>query len=155
MTEPTLNSAHLFTIKLAVGAMEDMGVTPYGHRRIATVAGGTFEGDELKGTVLPTPAGDWITVRSDGVWELDVRLTLKTHDGHSVYMSYRGLRHGPQWVLDRLAKGEKVDPSEYYFRIAPRFETASEKYSFLNRIIAVGVGRREATGPIYEVFQIL
>lgn len=155
MSEPTLNSAHLFTIRLEVGAMDDMGVTPYGHRRIATVAGGTFEGDELKGTVQPTPAGDWITVRSDGVWELDVRLTLKTHDGHLIYMSYRGLRHGPQWVLDRLAKGEKVDPSEYYFRTAPRFETASEKYSFLNRIISVGVGRREATGPIYEVFQIL
>lgn len=155
MSGPTLNSAHLFTIRLDVGAMDDMGVTPYGHRRIATVAGGTFEGDELKGTVQPTPAGDWITVRSDGVWELDVRLTLKTHDGHLIYMSYRGLRHGPQWVLDRLAKGEKVDPSEYYFRTAPRFETASEKYSFLNRIISVGVGRREATGPIYEVFQIL
>lgn len=155
MSGPTLNSAHLFTIRLDVGAMDDMGVTPYGHRRIATVAGGTFEGDELKGTVQPTPAGDWITVRSDGVWELDVRLTLKTHDGQLIYMSYRGLRHGPQWVLDRLAKGEKVDPSEYYFRTAPRFETASEKYSFLNRIIAVGVGRREATGPIYEVFQIL
>jgi hypothetical protein len=155
MSELTLSSAHLFTIKLAVGSMDDMGVTPYGHRRIATVNGGTFEGDELKGTVLPTPAGDWITVRSDGVWELDVRLTLKTDDGHLIYMSYRGLRHGPQWVLDRLAKGEKVDPSEYYFRTAPRFETASEKYSFLNRIISVGVGRREATGPIYEVFQIL
>jgi hypothetical protein len=155
MSELTLNSAHLFTIRLDVGAMDDMGVTPYGHRRIATVAGGTFEGDELKGTVQPTPAGDWITVRSDGVWELDVRLTLKTHDGHLIYMSYRGLRHGPQWVLDRLAKGEKVDPSEYYFRTAPRFETASEKYSFLNRIISVGVGRREASGPIYEVFQIL
>ena len=155
MPEPTLNSAHLFTIRLDVGAMDDMGVTPYGHRRIAAVAGGTFEGDELKGTVQPAPAGDWITVRSDGVWELDVRLTLKTHDGHLIYMHYRGLRHGPQWVLDRLAKGEKVDPSEYYFRTAPRFETASEKYSFLNRIISVGVGRREATGPIYEVFQIL
>ena len=155
MSGPTLNSAHLFTIRLDVGAMDDMGVTPYGHRRIATVAGGTFEGDELKGTVQPTPAGDWITVRSDGVWELDVRLTLKTHDGHLIYMSYRGLRHGPQWVLDRLAKGEKVDPSEYYFRTAPRFETASEKYLFLNRIISVGVGRREASGPIYEVFQIL
>ncbi|MBX3500546.1 MAG: DUF3237 domain-containing protein [Alphaproteobacteria bacterium] len=155
MSEPTLSSAHLFTIRLDVGAVDDMGVTPYGHRRVATVAGGTFEGDELKGTVQPTPAGDWITVRADGVWELDVRLTLKTHDGHLIYMSYRGLRHGPQWVLDRLAKGEKVDPSEYYFRTAPRFETASEKYSFLNRIISVGVGRREASGPIYEVFQIL
>lgn len=155
MSEPTLNSAHLFTIKLAVGGIEDLGATPYGNRRIATVTGGTFEGDELKGTVLPSPGGDWICVRADGVWELDVRITLKTHDGHLIYMSYKGLRHGPQWVLDRLAKGEKVDPSEYYFRTAPRFETSSEKYSFLNRILAIGVGRREAAGPIYEVFQIL
>jgi hypothetical protein len=128
MSEPTLNSAHLFTIKLAVGGIEDLGATPYGNRRIATVTGGTFEGDELKGTVLPSPGGDWICVRADGVWELDVRITLKTHDGHLIYMSYKGLRHGPQWVLDRLAKGEKVDPSEYYFRTAPRFETSSEKY---------------------------
>jgi hypothetical protein len=155
MSDQTLSSAHLFTIRLEVGTIEDLGVTPYGHRRIATVNGGTFEGDELKGTVVPTPGGDWITVRTDGVWELDVRITLKTHDGHLIYMSYKGLRHGPQWVLDRLAKGEKVDPSEYYFRTAPRFETSSEKYSFLNRILAIGVGRREATGPIYEVFQIL
>ena len=155
MTDQTLSSAHLFTIRLEVGTIEDLGVTPYGHRRIGIVNGGTFEGDELKGTVEPAPGGDWITVRTDGVWELDVRITLKTHDGHLIYMSYRGLRHGPQWVLDRLAKGEKVDPSEYYFRTAPRFETSSEKYSFLNRILAIGVGRREATGPIYEVFQIL
>ena len=155
MSEPTLNSAHLFTIRLDVGAMDDMGVTPYGHRRIATVAGGRRLYCALQLVALEGAAGDWITVRSDGVWELDVRLTLKTNDGHLIYMSYRGLRHGPQWVLDRLAKGEKVDPSEYYFRTAPRFETSSEKYSFLNRIISVGVGRREATGPIYEVFQIL
>lgn len=155
MPDLELRSAHLFTIWLEVGEMNDLGTTPYGQRRIASVKGGRFEGDELRGTVMPAPAGDWILLRGDGVLMLDVRLTLRTSDDALVYMTYRGLRHGPQWVLDRLNKGEKVDPSEYYFRTAPLFETSSQKYSFLNRIISVGVGRREATGPIYDVYQVL
>ncbi|MBL8675524.1 MAG: DUF3237 domain-containing protein [Rhodospirillales bacterium] len=155
MSQPEIRTTRLFTIRLEVGQMTDLGKTPLGHRRIANVAGGTFEGEELRGTVLPAPAGDWLLVRADGVWTLDVRLTLRTDDGALIYMAYRGMRHGPQWVLDRLAKGEKVDPSEYYFRTTPYFETSSEKYSWLNRIVSVGTGRREATGPIYDVFQVL
>jgi hypothetical protein len=155
MSDTELRTAHLFTIWLDVGESTDLGATPYGHRRIATVTGGRFEGGELRGTVLPSPGGDWILLRQDGVLMLDVRITLRTDDGAFIYMSYCGMRHGPQWVLDRLNKGEKVDPSEYYFRTAPLFETSSEKYSFLNRIMSIGRGRREATGPIYDVFQVL
>jgi hypothetical protein len=156
MSDPILRTTHLFTLTLEVSPeVQDLGETPYGRRRIATVTGGSFKGEELHGTVLATPAGDWLLLRRDGVLQLDVRLTLKTHDGHLVYMSYRGMRHGPQWVIDQLNKGEKVDPSQYYFRSTPRFETSSEKYRFLNRIVCVATGRREPTGPIYEVFQIL
>ena len=104
---------------------------------------------------MSAPAGDWLLLRTDGVLMLDVRLTLRTDDDALIYMSYRGMRHGPAWVLDRLNKGEKVDPSEYYFRTAPLFETSSSKYSFLNRIMSIATGRREATGPIYDVFQVL
>ncbi len=155
MSDVELRTAHLFTISLEVGETNDLGATPYGNRRIATVTGGRFEGEELRGTVLPSPGGDWLLLRKDGVLMLDVRITLRTHDGALIYMSYRGMRHGPQWVIERLNKGEKVDPSEYYFRSAPLFETASDKYSFLNRIMSVGVGRREPAGPIYDVFQVL
>jgi hypothetical protein len=155
MTDVELRTAHLFNIRLEVGEMNDLGATPYGNRRIAAVTGGRFEGQELRGTVLPSPGGDWLLLRRDGVLMLDVRITLRTHDDALIYMSYRGMRHGPQWVLDRLNRGEKVDPSEYYFRTAPLFETSSEKYSFLNRIISVATGRREPTGPIYDVFQVL
>ena len=90
--------------------MTDVGETPYGRRRIATVTGGSFEGEELKGTVLPAPGGDWLLLRRDGILMLNVRLTLKTDDGHLVYMSYEGMRHGPAWVIEQLNKGEKVDP---------------------------------------------
>ena len=90
MTEPTLRSSHLFTLTLQVDPnMTDIGETPYGRRRIATVTGGSFEGEELRGSVLPSPGGDWLLLRRDGILQLDVRLTLKTDDGHLVYMSYR------------------------------------------------------------------
>lgn len=156
MTEPVLRSAHLFTLALRVDPnMADLGETPYGRRRIAAVTGGTFEGEELEGTVLPSPGGDWLLLRRDGILQLDVRLTLRTHDDHLVYMSYRGMRHGPAWVIEQLNKGERVDPSQYYFRTTPWFETSSEKYRFLNRIVCVATGRREPVGPVYDVFQVL
>ncbi len=145
----------LFTITLQVPRIVDLGATPNGNRRIATVTGGAFQGDRMKGTVHAAPGGDWILVRPDGAVVLDVRLTLETDDKQLVYMTYRGLRHGPADVIKRLNAGESVDPSTYYFRTTPVFETASPKYDWLNRIIAVATGRREASGPIYEVFEVL
>ena len=86
---------------------------------------------------------------------LDVRLTLETDDAQLIYMTYRGLRHGPADVIARLNRGEPVDPASYYFRTTPVFETASTKYDWLNRVVSVATGRREASGPIYEVYEVL
>jgi hypothetical protein len=58
-------------------------------------------------------------------------------------------------VLDRIARGETVKATDYYLRIAPFFETASEKYGWLNRVIAVGIGHRLPQGPVYQLFEIL
>ena len=125
-----------------------------GDRRIVPVRDGTFEGERLRGTVLGG-GSDWIVVRPDEVWELNVRLTLKTDDDQLIAMSYQGRRHGPAEVLARLNRGEEVDPRSYYFRTAVLFETASEKYAWINRIIAIGTGSRRPEGPVYEVFEIL
>ena len=150
-----IQSRPLFVLTLNVPKIEDLGVTPYGARKIATVVAGTFEGDRLRGTVQPSPGGDWLLLRNDGVLCLDVRMTLKTDDGDLIYMSYRGMRHGPKEVMERVNKGEAVDPALYYFRAVPVFETSSVKYGWLNRAVFVATGRREATGPIYEVHEIL
>ena len=101
--------------------------------------GGTFEGPRLKGEVLPG-GGDCLVFRPDGAGELDVRATLRTDDGHLIYTYYRGIIQASPEVTQRVAQGESVDRSEYYFRTAPVYETASEKYSWLNRIVAVAVG---------------
>jgi hypothetical protein len=144
----------LFNLELKVGEIQPLGKTPLGDRRVAVVEGGSFEGPKLKGTVLKG-GSDWLLSRPDGALQLDVRLTLKTHDGHLIGMIYRGYRHGPAAVMDRLNRGEKVDPSEYYFRTAPFFETSSEKYGWLNRIVAIGTGHRVSSGPVYDVFEVL
>ena len=145
----------LFEIRLQVPHILDIGDTPLGRRRIATVTGGTFEGERLRGEAVAAPGGDWLLQRNDGVTVLDVRILLRTDDGEHIYMAYRGLRHGPAEVMARIAAGEVVDPASYYFRIAPVFETASKKYEWLNKIVAVGTGRREPAGPIYTVEEVL
>jgi len=150
-----IQTRHIFSIKLTVPSIIDLGQTPLGGRRIAQVSGGEFSGDRIRGTVVNAPGGDWLLMRPDQVLTLEVRLTLQTDDGEYIYMSYRGLRHGPKDVMDKVNKGEAVDPSLYYFRMSPIFETSSEKYAWLNRIIGVGSGRRESTGPIYEVYEVL
>ncbi len=106
-----IETRELFTLTLDVPSIKDLGATPWGHRRIAQVTGGRFEGERLKGTVHAGPGGDWMLLRQDGVLALDVRITLETDDGHLIFMSYRGMRHGPKEVIERLNRGEKVDPS--------------------------------------------
>jgi hypothetical protein len=149
-----LRTTHLMTLTLSVAGMQPIGATPNGNRRVGLVAGGKFEGPKLRGTVLPGGA-DWIIARPDGATTLDVRIVLETDDGASIGMTYRGMRHGPPAVMEKMNAGQFVDPSEYYFRTAIAFETAAPKYDWLNRIIAVGTGSRPPEGPIYEIFEVL
>ena len=150
-----IETKHLFTMPVEVEMpLQMVGATPIGDRRIAKVTGGSFAGPEMAGTILPG-GGDGLLLRADGTLQLDGRVTLRTDDDALIYMTYRGFRHGPPEVMERLNKGEEVDPSEYYFRIAPFFETGAEKYDWLNRVVTVGTGHRLASGPVYEIYQIL
>lgn len=145
----------LFALLLDVQPATMIGKTPGVDRRVGVITGGRFEGERLRGTIL-SGGSDWQSVRpGDGAWTLDVRVVLKTDDDALIGMTYRGLRHGPTDVLDRIARGEAVNPNSYYLRIAPFFETASERYGWLNGIIAVGVGHRLPEGPVYQVFEVL
>jgi hypothetical protein len=150
----TVRTRPLFVMRLDVRKLQIVGATPGSFRRIGVVPGGVFEGERLSGEVLEG-GSDWQVVRPDGVTTLDVRLVLKTKDGPLIGMTYRGLRHGPVDVMERIERGEAVDPESYYFRINPLFETAAPQYDWINRVIAVGVGHRLAEGPVYSVFEVL
>jgi hypothetical protein len=150
-----LRSQPLFNIQIDLHPLQEVGVTPLGQRRIAPVSGGTFEGERLRGVVLPQAGLDWLLVRADGTIQLDVRMTLQTDDGALILMSYRGVRHGSAEVTAKLARGERVERDEYYLRTAPFFETAAERYAWLNNIVAIGIGERRPNGAAYEVFEVL
>ena len=142
------------TLDVAVAPPQRIGAVAHGVRAIAAITRGTFEGPSLRGHVLAGGA-DWTLLRSDGVLELDLRLTLETDDNALIEMRSFGLRHGPPEVLAALARGEHVDASSYYFRITPRFATGHPRYAFLNRVLAAGSGDRRPSGPIYTIDQLL
>jgi hypothetical protein len=149
-----IRTTHLMTLKLAVDGMQVIGEGPAGNRRVGLVAGGTFEGPKLRGTVLPSGT-DWIAVRADGVTTLDVRLVLETDDKATIGLQYRGLRHGPADVMAKVNGGEFVDPSLYYFRTVVTFETSAPQYAWLNKVFGVGTGSRPPEGPVYDIFEVL
>jgi Protein of unknown function (DUF3237) len=149
----SLRSRPLFVLREQVPPLLVVGQTPNAFRRIGVVQGGSFEGDRLSGEVVT--GNDWQAVRTDACIKLDVRLVLRTTDGALIVMTYQCLRAGPPGVIEKLDKGEAVDPGSYYFRMNPLFETSVPKYDWINRIIAVGVGHRLPDGPLYSIFEIL
>jgi hypothetical protein len=129
-----LESEFIFELLLDVDTQLDAG-----HVRIAPVTGGTFAGPGIQGTVHPGGA-DWITQVS-GRSSLDVRITLETDGGEIIFMTYTGV----------VSRGE----DGLYWRVRPVFSTASEKYDWLNHIVAVGKNKSVPGKVAYDVFRIL
>ncbi len=151
MDEPRFE--HLYDMTVQLEPPQMIGQTPQGNRQIFSVRSGTFEGPRLRGELLPS-GGDWFLLRPDSVGELDVRATLKTHDGALIYATYRGIFSASQEAWARLYQGETVDRDQYYFYTAPIFQTSASEYLWLNRILAVGVGTAVPGGVSYRVFAL-
>lgn len=144
----------LMILKAYLNPPQLLGQTVEGDRKIVPVKGGTVKGERIRGHILPG-GGDWARTRSDGVLQLDVRLTIETDDEALIYCMYEGYRHGPPEIMDALSAGKPVDPADYYFRIAPRFETSDTSYQWLTRILAIGTGERLPDGPRYTIYEVL
>lgn len=149
----TLQLEPLFALSLDITSVQKVGASA-GVGVVGVVGGGRFEGSRLRGRVLEG-GSDWQQILPDGSALLDCRIVLQTDEGALVAMSYQGVRTGSPDVLARLAAGEQVAPVEYYLRINPVFQTNSPELDWLNRIVAVGTGQRSASGPTYNVFEVL
>ena len=133
-----MTSRPLMRLKLETSATEVIGSTARGTLSIWPIVGGSFDGDRLRGNVL-AGGGDWVTALADGTSELELRVTLETHDRALIHMTLTGVR----------------DDAHHYFRTLPRFETAASHYAFLNRLLAVGVGEIGPDGPVHAIEEIL
>ena len=155
---PELESEFLFEARVALAAPMHVGQTPDGYRMIVSVAGGRFEGPRLSGEVVPMSGADWSRIRADGVGALDVRMCLRTDDGALIYVHWHGLMVAAPEHLDYALDFAKPDDpggaDRYYFRVSPVFETADERYSWLNKLIAVSKSRTGGGGVIHRVFAV-
>jgi hypothetical protein len=143
----------LARVRAEVAEPQLLGVTLLGERRVVPILSGEVTGKRLRGEILPGGA-DWQVVCADGTALLEARYTVRTDDGALVYVRNLGIRHGPREVLERMQRGEAVDPAEYYFRSTPRFEAGDERYAWLNRIVAVGSGVRLASEVLLDVYAV-
>jgi len=63
-------------------------------------------------------------------------------------------RWGPRETLARIFRGELVDPSEYYFRIAAQLETGAPAYTWVNQRLFVGSAARSVDAVVYDLFEV-
>jgi len=144
----------LLDITIEAEPPQTLGDFPDGERRLIRFVGGTFEGvDGLNGQVGPGGL-DWQTVQADGTIQLSAHYYLQTDAGDSIEIQSDGLRAASPEVLTRIAAGEPVDPSEYYFRTQIRFGTSSPRYDRLNRTLGIAWGERERSTVRIHVFEV-
>lgn len=148
-----LTAQPIFTIQAELDDMLRFGGTPYGERRVIHITGGKVSGTRLTGRILPGGA-DWQIIRADGAADIQARYTIESDQGARVLVDSVGLRHGPPEVIEKLARGDNVDPALYYFRTVMRFETGDKGLDWMNRIIAVARGQRLARAVRLDVYEV-
>ena len=154
MTTPQLATKYVFSLSIKVGAPIVAGDLGYGIRRVIPVLGGTVQGEGIKGTIHSGGA-DFQIIRPDGFTELEAKYTFELDEGAVIYIENIGVRFGPKEALDRIARGEAVDPALIYFRSVPRFETGHPRYRWLMQSLFIGVGARHPDRVELAVHQVL
>jgi hypothetical protein len=141
----------LLAIEVEVRPPVDLG----DGRRCVTFSGGRFSGrDGLAGRVLEGGV-DWQRARPDGVLEIDAHYVLVSDAGDSVEVRSTGLRRAAPEIVERIMRGEHVDPDAYYFRTHVRFLTSAPRLAWLNDLLAVSTGQREKDLVHIHVHEVL
>ena len=140
-------------LEVELDPIREMGQGRAGQRRIIPIIGGTVFGPRLNGRLLNLGA-DWQTIFDNGLAELDTRYAMETEDGATIEIRNYGYRHGPEEVIQAIARGEDVPPDAYYMRTHARLETGDARYDWVNKTLFVGTGMRRAAQVIVDLFAI-
>ena len=151
---PELATKYVFTLTVRIGEVTSVGETGHGVRRIIPILGGEVRGEGVSGKICAFGA-DFQIIRPNELIELEAKYAFETDDGAVVYVENRGIRFGPVDLLQKLKRGEPVDPELIYFRTVPRFETGTEKYRWLMENLFVGSAARHADRVVIDVHQVL
>ena len=140
------------TLEVELGTIINMGLGRFGQRRIIPIVGGRVTG-RISGTIRNLGA-DWQTIAHDGVADLDARYIFETPDGALVEIVNQGFRHGPADVMKQLASGAPTPPDSYYMRSTARLESGHADYQWLNRLVFVGTGARNANSVQIDLYSV-
>jgi hypothetical protein len=144
---------HVADLVVRIGEPIEIGRISGNLRRMIPIAGGEVLGPRIRGRVLPGGA-DYQVMRADGVSELQARYVIETEDKQLVYVENSGVRYGPVELMEKLRRGEEVDPALIYFRTTPRFETAAPGYEWLMRNLFLCSGARFPDRVEMRFFQV-
>jgi Protein of unknown function (DUF3237) len=150
---PQIETKYVFTITARIGSVTSAGEIGSGVRRIIPIIGGEVKG-VVNGKVLPFGA-DFQIIRPNELIELEAKYAFETDDGAIVYVENKGIRFGPVELLQKLKRGEPVDPNLIYFRTVPKFETGHEDYRWLMQHIFIASAARHADRVVIDVHQVL
>jgi hypothetical protein len=150
---PVLQTKYVFTITARIGEVATAGDIGHGVRRIIPIVGGEVRGADVNGKVLAFGA-DFQIIRPNELIELEAKYAFETDDGATVYVENKGIRFGPVELLQKLKRGEAVDPNLIYCRTVPKFETGAEKYRWLMQYIFVASAARHADRVVIDVHQV-
>jgi len=151
---PPVTLERAFRLEVQIGAPLELGQVDGVRKRVIPITGGTVEGARLHGTIVAGGA-DWQGIREQGSTSVWARYTLRTDDGTYITITNPGVRRGPPEVIQRLLKGERVDPALYYFRSSPGFEVADGPYAWLRDSVFVCAGAREPERVILDCYAVL
>ena len=151
---PQLQTRYVFTITARIGEVTSAGEIGTGMRRIIPIIGGEVKGEGINGKVCPFGA-DFQTIRPNELIDLEAKYAFQTADGAVVYVENKGMRFGPIELLQKLKRGEPVDPKLIYFRTVPKFETGHENYRWLMEHIFVASAARHADRVVIDVHMVL
>ncbi len=127
---------HIFSYHLQLNPPEIIGAVPDGIRANVYTAAGTVSGEKVRGILRPV-GGDWVTIRPDGVGITDVRGTIETDDGASIYITYTGVMDLGENGYQDFLQGKL--PRTAQIRNAPRLQTAHPDYFWLNRLQCLSI----------------
>jgi hypothetical protein len=151
---PELHTEYVFTITAEIAEVTTAGDLGYGVRRIIPIIGGEVRGQRVNGKVLPFGA-DFQIIRPNELIDLEARYAFETDDGAVVYVKNKGIRFGPVELLQKLKRGEPVDPELIYFSTVPKFETGHENYRWLMQHIFVASAARHIDRVVIDVHVVL
>ena len=145
--------APLMKLIVRVGAPVEIGKGLTGVRRIFNAVGGEFEGDRLRGKVLPG-GGEWFLQSDEGLGQPDVRLLLQTDDGAPIYVRYTGVLDFNEAAMTALSEGRSTNFGDNLFLTQVRFESSEPRYAWLSKTIAVGEGRMHPDCVEYAIYEV-